>query len=214
MKNFAVAPMKTPLSTLATVALLLLAFNGTPSLALAQAAQAQDITPIHNSTIAPNISTNNSPNNSPNISSNTTTINQVNPGSALVQNISVIKAFEEICIKTAPSFANAMVVSADYGILDFIQFGEVRLGATQDSSISLELIENKECIVSTKTLKDGNPLKQLQQKVVQFTDDAKDANEVAQALHAPFKARLNGQNFVFKHNQEEGETFLMLNLGS
>lgn len=206
MKNFAVAPMKNPLSTLATVALLILAFNGTTSLALAQAMQAQDSTPIHNSTIAPNISTN--------ISSNTTTINQANPGSALVQNISVIKAFEEICIKTAPSFANAMVVSADYGILDFIQFGEVRLGATQDSSISLELIENKECIVSTKTLKDGNPLKQLQQKVVQFTDDAQDANDVAQALHAPFKARLNGQNFVFKHNQEEGETFLMLNLGS
>ena len=198
--------MKNPLSTLATVALLLLAFNGTPSLALAQATQAQDSTTIHNATIAPNISSN--------ISSDTTTINQANPGSALVQNISVIKAFEEICIKTAPSFANAMVVSADYGILDFIQFGEVRLGATQDSSISLELIENKECIVSTKTLKDGNPLEQLQQKVVQFTDDAQDANDVAQALHAPFKARLNGQNFVFKHNQEEGETFLMLNLGS
>ena len=198
--------MKNPLSTLATVALLLLAFNGTPSLALAQATQAQDSTPIHNATITPNISTN--------ISSDTTTINQANPGSALVQNISVIKAFEEICIKTAPSFANAMVVSADYGILDFIQFGEVRLGATQDSSISLELIENKECIVSTKTLKDGNPLEQLQQKVMQFTDDAQDANDVAQALHAPFKARLNGQNFVFKHNQEEGETFLMLNLGS
>lgn len=198
MKNFAIAPMKTTLSSLATVAILFLAFNGTPSLALAQATQAQASNLINTPTIGPN----------------TTTINQANPSPALVQNISVIKAFEEICIKTAPSFANAMVVSADYGILDFIQFGEVRLGATQDSSISLELIENKECIVSTKTLKDGNPLEQLQQKVMQFTDDAQDANDVAQALHAPFKARLNGQNFVFKHNQEEGETFLMLNLGS
>ncbi len=132
----------------------------------------------------------------------------------VVANASVIQAFEEICLKTAPSFSKAMVVSADYGILDFIQFGEVTIGATQDSSISLELVANKECVVSTKKLKDDNLAAQFQQKVAQFTDDAKDADEVKQALHAPFKAKFNGQNFVFKHNQEEGETFLMLNLGS
>jgi hypothetical protein len=132
----------------------------------------------------------------------------------LAANTSVIKAFEEICLKTAPSFSNAMVVSADYGILDFIQFGEVTIGATQDNSISLELVANKECVVSTKKLKDDNLVAQFQQKVAQFTDDANDADEVSQALHAPFKAKLNGQNFVFKHNREEGETFLISNLGS
>lgn len=131
-----------------------------------------------------------------------------------VANTSLIQAFEEICLKTAPSFSKAMVVSADYGILDFIQFGEVTIGATQDSSISLELVANKECVVSTKKLKDDNLAAQFQQKVAQFTDDAQDADEVSQALHAPFKAKLNGQHFVFKHNREEGETFLISNLGS
>ena len=132
----------------------------------------------------------------------------------LAATTSVIKAFEEICLKTAPSFSKAMVVSADYGILDFIQFGEVTIGATLDSSISLELVANKECVVSTKKIKDDNLAAQFQQKVAQFTDDANDADEVSQALHAPFKARLNGQNFVFKHSREEGETFLISNLGS
>lgn len=131
-----------------------------------------------------------------------------------VANTSLIQAFEEICLKTAPSFSKAMVVSADYGILDFIQFGEVTIGATQDSSISLELVANKECVVSTKKVKDDNLAAQFQQKVAQFTDDAHDADEVSQALHAPFKAKLNGQHFVFKHNREEGETFLISNLGS
>lgn len=127
--------------------------------------------------------------------------------------VSVIQAFEEICLKTAPSFSKAMVVSADYGILDFIQFGEVLIGATEDSNISLELIANKECVVSSKKLKDDQLVEQFQQKVAQLSDEEQNLQPVSKDLHLPFVVKLNGQHFVFQHSREEGETFQISNVG-
>lgn len=114
-----------------------------------------------------------------------------------------IKAFADICIKTAPSFSDAANAAKSYGIEKFDDLGFMVMGSTKDQSLSVQIQKNKECAITTETQSDKSLTQQFIQTVSESTN-----SEVATKV--PFKAKIQNDVFIFHHDRKGGEAYVML----
>lgn len=114
-----------------------------------------------------------------------------------------LMAFEEVCIKTAPSFSDAKAVAAKYGITDIEDMGFVHSGMSKDQSIGVQIKPNNECVITTPSQK----APKLTEEFLQLVSRNSNA---APSTRVPTKAQINGAIFIFHHDRNGGEAFVML----
>jgi hypothetical protein len=114
-----------------------------------------------------------------------------------------LMAFEEICIKTAPSFSGAKVAAAKYGITDIEDMGFTHSGMSKDQSIGVQIKPNNECTITTPAQKAPNLTRAFLQLV------SRNSNTAA-STRVPMKAPIDGTTFIFHHDRKGGEAFVML----
>ncbi len=115
-----------------------------------------------------------------------------------------LKAFNDVCLKTAPTFANAATAAAAYGITDITDAGFSKLGFNQDHSLGVQIKESKECVITTPEQKNPALTKLFLQQISR-------ASGASLPKSVPVKATINGELFFFLHDRKGGETFVMLN---
>ncbi len=124
------------------------------------------------------------------------------PGNAPSQPAPAIAAFRSICLDTAPSFAGASAAARQLGI-GLTDMGFVKLGMTADKSIGVQVKDNSECAVTT-------PSQAGDQLTRQFLAMVAEATGTLPGRQVPVKASLDGQTFLFTHDRNGGEAYVML----
>lgn len=114
-----------------------------------------------------------------------------------------LMAFEEVCIRTAPSFSGAKVAAAKYGITDIEDMGFTHSGMSKDQSIGVQIKPNNECVITTPSQKAPNLTREFLQLV------SRNSNTAA-STRVPMKAQIEGAIFIFHHDRKGGEAFVML----
>lgn len=114
-----------------------------------------------------------------------------------------IRAFEDVCLKTAPSFSGAAQAAATFGIVDLTDAGFMKTGFNKDQSLGVQIKANNECAVTTPSQRDNTLTRQLLQVVSQHAA-APQSNQV------PTKVIIKGIPFIFQHDRDGGEAFVML----
>ena len=117
----------------------------------------------------------------------------------------VVKVFESVCLKTAPSFAEATQAAKNFGITDINDVGFMKMGSNKDKSLGVQISENKECVVTTSSQHNRTLTKQFLQMIGQYSSTPP-ANQV------PMKATINDVPFIFQHDRRGGEALVMLSL--
>lgn len=117
-----------------------------------------------------------------------------------------VQAFRDVCIKTAPSFSNAEQIAVTYGINDFIDGGGSigRIGFTSDKSLTTQIKINQECTITTEKQNDKTLTNQLVQAVSQYLGSPLLPQKI------PFSAKIANIDFIFHHDRDSGEAFVML----
>lgn len=114
-----------------------------------------------------------------------------------------LAAFEEVCLKTAPSFSGAKAAAARYGITEVQDLGFTQMGMAKDNSIGVQIKPDTECVVTTPSQKVRDLGKGFHQVI------ARNA-ETPPASRFPTKAKVGGVTFIFQHDRQGGEAFVML----
>jgi hypothetical protein len=114
-----------------------------------------------------------------------------------------VKAFTDICLKTAPSFSLAEKEAAAHGITEISNEGGMKMGFNADQSVGIQIKPNKECVVTTDTQDDKTLTQQFIGAVAQHTS-------TTPARRVPFHATLGESVFIFQHDRNGGEAFVML----
>ena len=114
-----------------------------------------------------------------------------------------ISAFEEICLKTAPTFSRAARAAGAFGVTDFTSLGPGKMGFNRDQSLSVQIKEGVECAITTPTQSDRSLTKTFLQSVAR-------AANASPAAKVPFRADIAGQTFIFQHDRSGGEAYVML----
>jgi hypothetical protein len=114
-----------------------------------------------------------------------------------------LMAFEEVCIKTAPSFSAAKAAAAKYGITDIEDMGFMHSGMSKDKSIGVQIKPNNECVITTPSQKAFSLTREFLQVV------SRNSN-TAPSTKVPTKAQIGGAMFIFHHDRKGGEAFVML----
>lgn len=114
-----------------------------------------------------------------------------------------LSAFEEICLGTAPSFAGAKEASAKYGITDIQDMGFSSMGMTKDQSMGVQIKPNNECVITTAEQKNSRLTREFAQLIGRYS-------KAAAPKRVPAKATVNGAEFIFQHDRQGGEAFVML----
>lgn len=114
-----------------------------------------------------------------------------------------IKAFSDICLKTAPSFANAQKASAAFGVTSFDDLEGMKMGMTSDGSLGVQITGDKECVITIEAQKDST-------LTLQFIQAVSETLGMTPAKQVPFRAKIGQSMFIFQHDREGGEAFVML----
>ncbi|MBA1272522.1 hypothetical protein G7026_04025 [Pseudomonas azotifigens] len=114
-----------------------------------------------------------------------------------------IAAFRSICLETAPSFAGASAAARQHGIDGLTDMGFVKLGVTADKSIGVQVKENSECAVTT-------PSQPEEHLTRQFLETIADTTGGPAGRQVPIKVSVGGQTFLFTHDRNGGEAYVML----
>lgn len=120
-----------------------------------------------------------------------------------IEKAAAIKAFVDICLKTAPSFIDAAKAAKSFGIDEISDLGFMAMGSTKDQSIAIQIQKNKECVVTTGSQIDKTLTQQFIQAVGEITNSEA-------AARTPFKAKIQNEMFIFQHDRKGGEAFVML----
>lgn len=105
-----------------------------------------------------------------------------------------IRAFEEICLKTAPTFSRAASAAGAFGVTDFTSLGPGKMGFNRDQSLSVQIKEGIECAITTPTQSDRTLTRTFLQSVAR-------AVNASPAAKVPFRANIAGQTFIFQHDR-------------
>lgn len=114
-----------------------------------------------------------------------------------------IRAFSDVCLKTAPSFAKGAEQASKYGVALTMDLGIGKMGMSKDRSLSVQIKPNKECAVTTET-RPGNKVRD------QFLDAVATSIGQPRSVTTPFVAITKGQGFVFHHDRKGGEAYVMI----
>ena len=112
-----------------------------------------------------------------------------------------VDAFHKICLATAPSFADAPEAAKKYGVSG-LTAGVNSTGMTKDSSLSVQLKPGIECAVTTTSRPGDAVAKQFMSVVTAATG--------TKAEQTPFAAKLGANAFIFHHDRNGGEAFVMV----
>ncbi|AVO54357.1 hypothetical protein [Ectopseudomonas mendocina] len=115
----------------------------------------------------------------------------------------VVQAFRDICLQTAPSFAEAHRVARQHGITEMTDMGFATIGFNADKSLSIQVKVSHECVVTSEPQQDATLTSQL------LTAAAVNAGTTV-PRKTPAKMMIAGQPFILMHDREGGEAFLML----
>ena len=132
--------------------------------------------------------------------------NQSAPTAAIKESGEVteaIRAFEDVCLKTAPSFSGAAQAAASFGIIEITDAGFTKMGFNKDQSLGVQIKANTECVITTPSQQDSTLTRQLLQVVSRHSS-------VTPSNRVPAKANVNGVSFIFHHDRKGGEAFVML----
>jgi hypothetical protein len=114
-----------------------------------------------------------------------------------------LAAFEEVCLKTAPSFSGAKAAAANHGIAEVQDLGFTQMGMAKDNSIGVQIKPDTECAITTPSQKASDLGKGFYQVIVRNA-------ETPPASRFPTKAKVGGVTFIFQHDRQGGEAFVML----
>lgn len=123
------------------------------------------------------------------------------------ETVAGIQAFEAVCLKTAPSFGGAVEAAESFGIGRWIDSPMGRIGMTQDQRLGAQIKPGIECVITTPT-QDGPAAAQ------QFGLAVARATGGRVPGRFPVAIVLRGQPFIFHHDRDGGEAFLMLKPGA
>ena len=73
----------------------------------------------------------------------------------------VVQAFRDICLQTAPSFAEAHSVARQHGITEMTDMGFATVGFNADKSLSIQVKVSHECVVTSEPQQDETLTRQL-----------------------------------------------------
>lgn len=114
-----------------------------------------------------------------------------------------VQAFRDICLKTAPSFAEAHSVAPQHGIEDLTEMGFATVGFNADKSLGLQVKASRECVITTDSQQDDSLTRQLLSAAAESA-----GTEVPRSV--PAKLLIAGQPFIIMHDRKGGEAFVML----
>jgi hypothetical protein len=114
-----------------------------------------------------------------------------------------VQAFRDICLKTAPSFAEAHSVARQHGIEDLTDMGFATVGFNADKSLGLQVKASRECVITTDSQQDDSLTRQLLSAAAESA-----GTEVPRSV--PAKLMIAGQPFIIMHDRKGGEAFVML----
>jgi len=117
-----------------------------------------------------------------------------------------VKAFEEICLASAPSFANGTQLAKKYGVETWLPLGKEKMGMTKDQSLSVQIQPGKECAITTKTRPGPAVHTQFMNAVIGATK----STAITERTSTPFVLAVGGKKFIFKHDRSGGEAYVML----
>ena len=110
-----------------------------------------------------------------------------------------LRAFKDVCLATAPSFATANAAAKKYGITDIIPgIG----GMTADGSLSIQIKPNKEC-ATTSASRPGNGTE------LEFRALIKQATGIAFSTF-PSIVTIKGSQFIVQHDRRGGEAYVLI----
>src|SRR5262245_44322646 len=110
-----------------------------------------------------------------------------------------VAAFRDVCVDSAPSFNDAPAVAKKYGV-DSLASGVG--GMTKDGSLSVQIKPASECAVTTANRPGNAVTKQFLSTVTAATGST--------ARQTPLVAKIRGSTFIFMHERNGGEAFVML----
>lgn len=116
-----------------------------------------------------------------------------------------IKAFSDICLKTGPSFVGAFKEANAYGVSQITDAGFMKMGFNKDQSLGVQIKENNECVITTPKRHDESLTEKFIHAVSQKT-------RVSASQGAPFKGEIGKDVFIFQHDRNGGEAFVMLKI--
>lgn len=117
--------------------------------------------------------------------------------------IEALRAFENLCLKTAPSFAGAEAAASGFGITPFIDVGGLKMGMGQGGELSVQITPGQECAVTIPGQRSAGLTRQFLQSVGRYTD-GKAIDRV------PARISLGGTAFIAQHDRKGGEAFVLL----
>lgn len=115
----------------------------------------------------------------------------------------VVQAFRDICLQTAPSFAEAQRIARQHGITEMTDMGFATIGFNADKSLSIQVKASHECVVTSEPQQDDTLTLQL------LSAAAINAGTTV-PRKVPVKMMIAGQPFILMHDREGGEAFVML----
>jgi hypothetical protein len=114
-----------------------------------------------------------------------------------------LSAFENICLKTAPSFTGALQAASHYGITNTADFGYATSGFNKDQSLGIQIKANKECVITTPARQNNTLTRQFIQLVSRYSN-------ISLPNRVPLKVDFDSMPFIFHHDREGGEAFVMV----
>lgn len=120
-----------------------------------------------------------------------------------LHNTNSINAFIDICLNTAPSFSEAQNKAKEYEINEITDLGFMKMGITNDKSLSTQITENKECVITTPNQNNSNLTKLFTKEV-----SRKIGSPVSKSM--PFKINIENTTFIILHDRNGGEAFVIL----
>lgn len=127
------------------------------------------------------------------------------PDSTKAEIAEAIRAFEDVCLKTAPTFSKAAAAAAGFGIGDITDVGFMKMGFNKDQSLGVQIKDNKECVITTPSQSNATLTRQFLQAVGR-------SSGTTPSNRVPVKATVGGESFIFQHDRKGGEAFVMLKL--
>lgn len=112
-----------------------------------------------------------------------------------------IRAFHDICLANAPSFAGVPEAAKAYGV-NGIKADRDSMEMSKDKKISVQLKPGTECAVTTETRSGGAVEQQFLAAVVAVTG--------SKATQVPLAGKIGGSSFVFNHDRTGGEAYVMV----
>jgi hypothetical protein len=112
-----------------------------------------------------------------------------------------VRAFQTVCIATAPSFDKAPDAAKSFGVSGLTP-GKVSMEMSEDEKISVQLKPGKECAVTTEKRPGDAVAKQFVSAVATAAG--------ADGKQMPLLGYVGGSAFMFLHDRNGGEAYVMM----